>query len=148
MTALIKALQTQVASLQMKLTKGEKEKELACERIARKEEGMAMVVSKVADGGPASKENGLKVKDKTLKVSACNFLAHPPPFIARVLRDEPIRCHENSDPESSDLRPQTPKTQTPKTQTPKFQTPRLFLKKRFAFFEKDLHCKLASILIT
>ena len=34
----IKALQTQVASLQMKLTRAEQEKELACERIARREE--------------------------------------------------------------------------------------------------------------
>lgn len=48
------------------------------------------MVSKVADGGPASKENGLKVQDKILKVSARNFLALTPPFIARVLRDEPI----------------------------------------------------------
>lgn len=34
----IKALQTQVASLQMKLTRAEQEKELACERIAKREE--------------------------------------------------------------------------------------------------------------
>lgn len=48
------------------------------------------MVSKVADGGPASKEDGLKVQDKILKVSARNFRAHPPLFTARVLRDEPI----------------------------------------------------------
>jgi len=34
----IKALQIQIASLQMKLTRAEQEKELACERIARREE--------------------------------------------------------------------------------------------------------------
>jgi len=49
------------------------------------------VVSKVADGGPASKEDGLKVQDKLLKVRTRNFLANPPPFTARVLRDEPRR---------------------------------------------------------
>ena len=43
-------------------------------------------------------------------------------------QDQVVRgCHENSDPENSDLRPQTPKThpktQTPKSQTPKTQTP-------------------------
>ena len=52
--------------------------------------GGGIVVSKVADGGPASKEDGLKVQDKILKVSARNFRAHPPLFISRVLRDEPI----------------------------------------------------------
>lgn len=49
------------------------------------------MVSKVADGGPASKEDGLKIQDKILKVSARNFLANTPPFTARVLRDEPRR---------------------------------------------------------
>ena len=34
----VKALQTQIASLQLKLTRAEQEKELACERIAKREE--------------------------------------------------------------------------------------------------------------
>lgn len=50
------------------------------------------MVSKVADGGPASKEDGLKVQDRILKVITGNFLVNPPPFIARVLRDQ-LRRH-------------------------------------------------------
>ena len=54
------------------------------------------------------------------------------------------RCHENSDPEKSDLRPQSPKTRTPKTQTsktqtPKTRTPRILLKNIYIFFKKKIY---------
>ena len=41
-------------------------------------------------------------------------------------------------PKNSDIRPQIPKT----------QTPQLFKKKDLHFFEKGLHCKFVSVLIT
>lgn len=48
------------------------------------------MVSKVADGGPASKEDGLKIQDVILKVRMGEFFENPPPFnrifLARVLR--------------------------------------------------------------
>lgn len=45
------------------------------------------MVSKVADGGPASKEDGLKVQDTILKVRTGNFFGNPPRNLspARVL---------------------------------------------------------------
>lgn len=38
------------------------------------------MVSKVADGGPASKEDGLKVQDRILKVSNGEFSRKPASF--------------------------------------------------------------------